>query len=75
MFMTADDIRRYVQQPLPQVQLFPPRAGYPAYQDRQAVIDDVVSAGREMPNSANFSGGPAGYTGSPRYQSANIGLI
>jgi len=75
MFMSSDDIRRNVRPPLSQIQAFPPRDGYPLYQDRQAVIGDVVSASRAMPNGANFSGGPAGYTGSPRWQSSNIGLV
>jgi hypothetical protein len=76
-FMTEAEIANHVSNPLPQVAVFRPRTGYPEYNARQLEIEDVVgSVSRHIlhPASTWYSGGPAGYTGSPRYMSNSIGL-
>lgn len=76
MFMTAEEIQQNVQTTLPQVAVFRPRFGYDKYQDRQVHIEDLVGLSRriETPASSWYSGGPAGYTGSSRYESNSLGL-
>jgi hypothetical protein len=75
-FMTAEEIGNYVGNPLPQVQVFRPRFGYDDYNTRQMGVDDLVGTSRRIdhPASTWYSGGPAGYTGSPRYMSNSIGM-
>lgn len=75
-FMTAEEIQQNVNPPLHQVEVFRPRVGYPAVQDRQARIEDIVTLDRGMlhPASTWYSGGPAGYTGAPRYENNGLGF-
>ena len=74
--MTADEIAEYVENPLPQVSVFRPRTGYRDYNARQLEVEDIVTASRHIlhPASTWYSGGPAGYSASPRYMSNSIGL-
>jgi hypothetical protein len=74
-FMTAQEIQENVQPPLPQVQVFRPRFGYPKYNERQAEVQDIVGVSRRLmhPAATWYSGGPAGYTGGARYMSNSIG--
>lgn len=74
--MTRQEVQTYVQPALAQVQPFRPRYGYPEVQERQAEIEDIVGVSRNItiPQATWFSGGPAGYTGSPRYMSNSLGL-
>lgn len=76
MFMTAEEISDYVEVTLPQVEVFRPRYGYPEVQDRQARVEDIVGIDRQVatPQNTWYSGGPAGYTGAPRYASNTLGL-
>lgn len=75
MFMTREEIQQSVTPPLSQVAVFRPRTGYPEVQDRQARVTDIVNAPRRLDAKATwYSGGPAGYTGSPRYMSNTLGL-
>lgn len=75
-FMTAEEIQSNVATTLPQVEVFRPRYGYPEVQDRQASVDMIIGQGRRMlhPASTWYSGGPAGYTGAPRYENNGLGL-
>lgn len=63
--------------PLPQVRLFPPRLGYPSYQQRQIGIADIVDVPRiyhapernwtGTPNAfTSWSGTESSYSGSSR---------
>lgn len=74
--MTAEEIQQNVQPPLPQVAVFRPRVGYPTVEERQARIEDIVGLERVTmhPASTWFSGGPAGYTGSPRFENNGLGF-
>jgi hypothetical protein len=75
MHMTRDEIQQNVAPPLQQVAVFRPRMGYPTVQERQATVEDIVNQPRRMDARATwYSGGPAGYTGSPRYMSNTLGL-
>jgi hypothetical protein len=76
-FMSAEEIQQNVRPPLPQVQVFRPRFGYPEYQDRQAEVTDIVGASRSLahPASTWYSGGPAGMLGGSRYGANNLGLV
>lgn len=76
MYMTAEEIADTVEPVLPQVATFRPRHGYPTVQERQARIEDIVILDRPQPfpQSTWYSGGPAGYEGSPRYMSNSLGL-
>lgn len=59
---------------LPQVQLFPPRFGYPSYQDRQFDVDTVLDFPRSYRNRQDdTSGGPAGIQAGAR--NTNEGLF
>ena len=50
---------------------FPPRWGFPSYQDRQAGIDEALDAGRAFINRRyDLSGGVAGWQGAAR----NVGV-
>jgi hypothetical protein len=60
----GDELQQVVRPPLPQVQLFPPRFGYPT---GTIGITDVMSADRYPPDRAGWSSGEAGsYSGSSR---------
>ena len=73
--MSRDEIQQNVMPPLPQVALFRAREGYPTVQERQATVVDIVNQPRRMDARATwYSGGPAGYNGSPRYSSNTLGL-
>ncbi len=73
--MTREEIQQNVAPPLPQVAIFRARQGYPEVQERQATVEDIVNQPRRMDARATwYSGGPAGYTGSPRYMSNTLGL-
>jgi hypothetical protein len=76
-YMTREEIQNHVEVPLVQVETFRPRTGYPKVQERQAQVGDIVGVSRSLihPASTWYSGGPAGYTGSPRYMSNTIGLV
>lgn len=57
--------------PLWFVDTFPPRFGYPSYQDRQAGIDEVLDVDRSYQNRRwDLSGGVAGFQGAAR----NVGV-
>lgn len=74
-FMTREEIQQSVVPPLAQVAVFRPRTGYPEVQERQASVVDIVNAPRRMDARATwYSGGPAGFNGSPRYMSNTLGL-
>lgn len=63
----GDVIREQVQPPLPQVIAFRPRAGYPSKQQRQIKIEDVVDVNRIFTDPRiNWTGTPAGYSGTSR---------
>lgn len=66
--LTADEIRATVRPPLPQVQLFPPRTGYPSYAARQARVTDVIQVDRIYGDvwRINWTGTPGGYSGTSR---------
>ena len=76
MFMTAEEIQDSVTPPLSQVEVFRPRYGYPDVQDRQASVDMIIGQNRRLmhPAATWYSGGPAGYTGAPRYGNNGLGL-
>lgn len=60
-----------VRPPLPQIQPFPPRYGYPTYPDRQPGIEVAFTADRAYPNARyELSGGVAGWQGAAR----NVGV-
>lgn len=60
-----------VRPPLPQIQPFPLRFGYPSYQDRQPGVDVAFSVDRFYPNARyELSGGVAGAQASAR----NVGV-
>lgn len=77
MHMSGEEIQQSVQTSIPQVQVFRPRFGYPEYAERQVGVQDIVGVGRNIlhPASTWYSGGPAGYNGSPRYASNTLGLL
>lgn len=53
--------------PLPQIDPFPPRLGYPSYQDRQTTVRAVLGFHRLYPDArTEVSGGAAGYQASSR---------
>lgn len=55
--------------PLPQVDPWRPRLGYPTYAQRQPTIEAAVGLDRYGPTTLrryDFSGSPAGYAGSTR---------
>jgi hypothetical protein len=62
----SDQIAHLVRPNLPQIRLFPDRFGFGPR--TQPTIEDVVSVDRVYtePRVSWFSGGPAGYSGSPR---------
>ena len=67
----GDVIQATVRPPLPQIQPFPPRFGYPDYPDRQPGIDMALSVDRFYPNARyELSGGVAGAQASAR----NVGV-
>jgi hypothetical protein len=59
-------LQQMVRPNLPQIRLFPDRFGFG--ERTQPTIEDVVSVDRVYtePRVSWFSGGPAGYSGSPR---------
>ena len=63
--LPGTEVAELVRNPLPQVDLFPPRFGY-----EQSVpgILDVIEVSRQYvePRTGWFSGGPAGYSGASR---------
>lgn len=64
-------IQAEVRSPLPQIDPFPPRFGYPDYQDRQASIGVVLDVDRAYRNRRDdVSGGVQGWQASAR----NIGV-
>jgi hypothetical protein len=75
-FMTAEEIQENVRPNLAQIQTFRPRFGYPDVQDRQATVQDIIQLPRGIPHPAStwYSGGPAGYTGAPRYENNGLGF-
>jgi hypothetical protein len=76
MFMTREEIQQNVRQPLQQVAVFRPRMGYPEMQERQARVVDIVNQPRRLDARATwFSGGPAGFTGAPRYMTNSLGQV
>jgi hypothetical protein len=62
MLMPADEIRA-LKPPLPQIQLFPPRFGYPT---EAPGILDVVNLDRQTLPQDNFSGTLSNYSGASR---------
>jgi hypothetical protein len=57
--------------PLPQIQPFPPRYGYPDYPERQPGIDVAFNVDRAYPNARyELTGGVAGWQGAAR----NVGV-
>lgn len=75
LHMSREEISQNVAPPLQQVAVFRPRTGYPTVQERQATVEDIVNQPRRLDARATwYSGGPAGYTGSPRYMSNTLGL-
>lgn len=63
---SGDSIRR-IQPPLPQVQQFRPRLGWPDKASRQIRIEDVIDVNRIYSDPrSTFTGTPAGYQGSFR---------
>jgi hypothetical protein len=49
-----------IRPPLPDIQLFPSRFGYPEYEERQAGIDAVLNMGYAYANRReDISGGPS----------------
>jgi hypothetical protein len=64
-------IQATVRPPLPQIDPFPPRYGYPTYQERQMEIGEVFSVDRYLPNNRYaLSGGVAGAQAAAR----NVGV-
>lgn len=76
-FMTHEEIADNVRAPLRQVAVFRPKLGYPTYQERQATIEDVINTPGRINAQGNidYSGGPAGYTGSPRFNTNTVGQV
>lgn len=75
-FMTSAEIATYVNNPLPQVAVFRARRGYQKYNARQASVIDIIQQSRLLPSRSEwFSGGPAGFEGSSRYMSNNLGQV
>ena len=75
-FMTRDEIAENVKPPLPQVQVFRARKGYPSVQERQARVQDIVNQTRIIDANATwYSGGPAGMTGASRYLTNTLGQV
>lgn len=67
----GDVIQAQVRPPLPQIQPFPPRFGYPSYQERQPGVDMAFAVDRYYPNARyELSGGVAGAQASAR----NVGV-
>lgn len=67
----GDEILATVRPPLPQIDPFPPRFGYPDYPDRQPGVDVAFSVDRFYPNARyELSGGVAGWQGAAR----NVGV-
>jgi len=61
------DVLRQKPAPLPQVQAFRPRLGWPSKAQRQIRIEDVIDVDRIYTDPrVTFSGSPAGYEGSSR---------
>jgi|SRR5882724_457670 len=53
--------------PLPQIQVWRARDGYPTYQQRQIHIEDVIDVDRIFTDPRiNWTGTPAGYSGTAR---------
>lgn len=53
--------------PLPQVEVFRAREGYPSKQERQIRIEDVIDVNRIYSDPRiNWTGTPAGYSGTSR---------
>lgn len=76
VYMTHDEISQYVVPPLPQVQVFRARKGYPTVQERQARVQDIVNQPRALTSNASmFSGGPAGMSGGSRNFSNTLGMV
>lgn len=66
----GDELAATVRPPF-NIDPFPPRYGYPDYQDRQPGIEVAFSADRNYPNARyELSGGVAGYQGAAR----NVGV-
>lgn len=70
MNIPGADIQQMVRPPLPQIQLFPPRYGYPT---TQPGIEDVVTIDRNYvePRISWYSGGVSGFSGSSRNSLGN----
>jgi hypothetical protein len=68
----GDEIVATVRPPIPTLgDPFPPRYGYPDYQERQADISQVLDVNRSYPNRRwDLSGGVAGWQGAAR----NVGV-
>ena len=65
------DVIRAIRPPLPQIDPFPPRFGYPDYPDRQPGIQMAFTVDRYYPNARyELSGGVAGAQSSAR----NVGV-
>jgi len=69
---------RAIRPPLPQIELNPPRFGYPSYTDRALTLRDVIAAGETSYGTAirQISGGQESMSGSERNFTgqANIGF-
>ena len=67
------DVVAAIRPPLPQVQLFRPRFGYPDVQQRALTVDQVVRVHQLYPDARNqTSGGVASITGASRNSQTNI---
>lgn len=70
MNIPGAEIQQMVRPPLPQIQLFPPRYGYPT---GEPGIADVVTIDRNYvePRISWYSGGVGGYSGTSRNDLGN----
>lgn len=62
---SGPELQDMIRPPLPQVNLFPPRFGY---RTAELGVNEVVDVNEiyRTPPASNFSGSPAGYTGTGR---------
>jgi hypothetical protein len=62
-----------VRPPIPGIESFPPRFGYPSYPERQATIEDALNVARTYRNRRDdLSGGVAAYQASARNVQSDV---